>query len=136
MRIACEARAGVATHSAGLDYVLLSYYPTQCEGREPSSHEVALALEALHRLYPRAQLGFGEVGLPAPVTRRTLAQAEQIMRWAYSLAPGLPYYDGGYFWWYGSEDVLHPAALLREAFPVALEDEAAALEDEAAALGG
>jgi hypothetical protein len=111
----------------GLNYVLLSYYPTQCEGREPDSREVAIELERLHALYPKAALGFGEVGLPRPVGRASLATAEQIMQWAYSLAPALPYYVGGYFWWYGAEDVLRPTALLREALPAAFLQEAAAL---------
>jgi hypothetical protein len=48
------------------------------------------------------------------------------MRWAYSLAPGLPYYVGGYFWWYGAEGALRPTALLREAFREAFLHEAAA----------
>jgi hypothetical protein len=75
---------------------------------------------ALHALYPNAALGFGEVGLPHRAARRTLAQAEQIMSWAYSLAPGVPYYVGGYFWWYAVQDALSPraplAGSLRESF--------------------
>ncbi len=111
----------------GLDYVLLSYYPTECGGREPSSAEVAAFLQELHALYPNAELGFGEVGLPRHASRRTSAQAAQIMQWAYSLNPGLPYYIGGYFWWYGAEDALHPRAPLSGALAGAFEDEAAAL---------
>ncbi len=111
----------------GLDYVLLSYYPTECGGREPDATEVAQELERLHALYPSAALGFGEVGLPRPAGRRTLATAKQLMRWAYSLDPGLPYYVGGYFWWYGAEDVLRPHARLREALPEAFQLEAGAL---------
>ena len=116
----------------GLDYVLLSYYPTQCGGRMPGALELDLQLEALHALYPHALLGFGEVGLPRPASRRTVAQAEAIMRWAYSLAPGGlvgSYYIGGYFWWYGYEDALRPHAKLAAAL-------GAAFEAEAAALGG
>lgn len=111
----------------GLDYVLLSYYPTQCGGREPSSEEVAQYLQQLHALYPDAALGFGEVGLPKPVRKSTLAKAEQIMQWAYSLSPRLPYYAGGYFWWYGAEDALRPGAPLREALAIAFNEESAAL---------
>jgi hypothetical protein len=115
--------------SAGVNYVLLSYYPTQCGGREPDSVEVAVALEALHSLYPNARLGFGEVGLPRRTTPKTLASAEQIVAWAYTLSPSLSYYVGGYFWWYGAEDALRPQGLLREAL-------AAAFGSEATALGG
>ncbi len=116
-----------ASVAAGLDYVLLSYYPTQCGGRMPTSLEVAVQLEALHALYPHALLGFGEVGLPHSATRRTLQQAQAIMSWAYSLNPGLPYYAGGYFWWYGYEDALKPKAKLAGSLPAAFEAEAAAL---------
>jgi hypothetical protein len=111
----------------GLDYVLLSYYPTECGGREPSYAEVRAYMEALHALYPHALLGFGEVGLPRRATHKTLAQAAQIMRWAYALAPGLPYYAGGYFWWYAAEDALRAHALLSEPLAQAFEAEAAAL---------
>jgi hypothetical protein len=111
----------------GLDYVLLSYYPTQCGGREPSSLEVALAFEALHTLYPHAKLGFGEVGLPRNATKRTTAQAAQIMRWAYSLNPGLSYYVGGYFWWYAEEDSLRAKGSLRSCLQEAFTLEAGAL---------
>lgn len=117
--------ASVAT---GLNYVLLSYYPTQCHQREPSDGEVAASLQALHAIYPNALLGFGEVGLPHRVRRGSLGKAEQIMRWAYSLDPALPYYVGGYFWWYGAEDALRPPAPLRSALASAFEEEHAALE--------
>jgi hypothetical protein len=113
--------------AGGLDYVLLSYYPTECGGRLPSAAEVARQLEALHAIYPGAELGFGEIGLPHPASARTRLQAESIMRWAYSLAPGLPYYVGGYFWWYGYEDVLKPKARLATVFDEALTEESAAL---------
>jgi hypothetical protein len=111
----------------GLDYVLLSYYPTQCGGRMPADGEVAAELERLHALYPNAQLGFGEVGLPRHASKRTAAQAAAIMRWAYSLDPGLPYYAGGYFWWYGYEDALKPKARLAGALKEAFVAESAAL---------
>jgi hypothetical protein len=87
----------------------------------------ATQLEALHAIYPNAALGFGEVGLPRPASRRTQAEAEAIMRWAYSLSPGLPYYVGGYFWWYGYQDILKKNARLATLFDEALTDEATAL---------
>ncbi len=111
----------------GLDYVLLSYYPTQCGGRDPSSAELASHLQQLHAVYPNAALGIGEVGLPRPVSRTSAAKAEQIMSWAYSLAPGLPYYIGGYFWWYAAEDALRTGARLATALQSAFEEESAAL---------
>ncbi len=111
----------------GLDYVLLSYYPTQCGGRMPDSQEVAAQLQELHALYPHAQLGFGEVGLAHAASKKTAAQAEAIMRWAYSLDPGLSYYVGGCFWWYGWQDALKPKARLAAALPEAFEAESSAL---------
>jgi len=113
--------------AAGLDYVLLSYYPTQCAGRMPGDGEVAAELQRLHALYPNAKLGFGEVGLPHPASKRTAGEAAAIMRWAYSLNPGLPYYVGGYFWWYGWQDALKPRARLAPALAEAFEAESAAL---------
>jgi hypothetical protein len=115
--------------AAGLSYVWLSYYPTQCGGVEPSAATVAAYLVQLHALYPAAQLGFGELGLPNPATSRTLASAKQIMAWGYGLNPGLGYYVGGYFWWYGAEDAFTGKKLLGPAL-------GAALSSEAAALGG
>jgi hypothetical protein len=112
----------------GLDYVLLSYYPTECGGREPTSEEVAGYMRQLHALFPNAELGFGEIGLPQPArSAKAQAKAEQIMRWAYSLSPGLPYYVGGYFWWYGVEDALRRGAPLREALRSAFVEESEAL---------
>ncbi|HTW40842.1 MAG TPA: hypothetical protein VMD79_00815 [Solirubrobacteraceae bacterium] len=104
----------------GLDYVLLSYYPTECGGREPSSEEVTSYMRQLHALFPNAALGFGEVGLPRRARGAKVATAEQIMHWAYALEVSLPCYIGGYFWWYGVEDALRATAplagALREAF--------------------
>jgi hypothetical protein len=111
----------------GLDYVFLSYYPTQCHRREPTSQEVASYMQQLHAVFPNAALGFGEVGLPRAVKRK-VTKAEQIMSWAYSLRPGLPYYVGGYFWWYGAEDALRPGAPLAGPLREAFVDESQALE--------
>ena len=49
------------------------------------------------------------------------------MHWAYSLNPQLPYYAGGYFWWYGAQDALRKRAPLHEALAQAFEEESAAL---------
>jgi hypothetical protein len=113
--------------ASGVGYVLLSYYPAQCGGLEPSAQRLRQELRQLHGLYPGAALGFGEVGLPHPVTAASLSEASQVMRWAYSLSPRLPYYVGGYFWWYAAEDALRPGGLLRTALPAAFRSEAAAL---------
>ena len=111
----------------GLTYVLLSYYPTECGDRMPSSEEVAEEMRRLHSVYPGALLGFGEVGLPRHAGHATIAVAREVMRWAYSLSPDLPYYVGGYFWWYASQDALGPKAPLRSTLSAAFEAEYAAL---------
>jgi hypothetical protein len=111
----------------GLTDVFESYYPTQCGNSFPTGAQVASEMRSLHTLYPRAHLGFGEVGLPHRVEPRTLATGEAVMRWAYGLAPGLPYYVGGYFWWYAYEDAFTGKALLAGSLRSAFEAEAAAL---------
>jgi hypothetical protein len=110
-----------------MDYLLLSYYPTQCADIEPTSRQVASHLRQLHRLFPHARLGFGEIGLPNPATAASVRRARQIMAWAYALNPDLPYYTGGYFWWYGAEDALRPRGLLRRDLARAFAAERAAL---------
>ena len=109
---------------SGLRYVLLSYYETQCANQRPSASAFAGYLQQLHSLYPNAQVGFGEVGLPqqisdcGPMNSRgggcydaqhypsATAQAESIIRYYCGLNPGLGYYVGGCFWWYYDEDAL------------------------------
>jgi hypothetical protein len=111
----------------GLTDVFESYYPTECGSSFPTDAQVASEMRSLHSLYPHAHLGFGEVGLPHQVGPRTLASGEAVMRWAYGLDPGLPYYVGGYFWWYAFEDAFTGKARLAEALHNAFEAEATAL---------
>jgi len=62
--------------------------------------------QQLHVLYPHALLGFGEIGMNNPATPTTLSAARSLIRHYYGLALKLPYYVGGYFWWYFKEDGL------------------------------
>ena len=100
----------------GIDYVLLSWYPTQCRGLSgnvPVS-TITAEVQSLHTLYPNALIGFGELGLPNPTKSSTEAEAESIMAYYYGIAISEPYYIGGYFWWYWDEDLSlsgMPAAL-------------------------
>jgi hypothetical protein len=100
----------------GIDYVLLSWYPTQCSGLSgnvPVS-TIAAEVQGLHTLYPNALIGFGELGLPNQTNSSTEAEAESIMAYYYGIAVSEPYYIGGYFWWYWDEDLSlsgMPAAL-------------------------
>jgi hypothetical protein len=112
----------------GLSYVFLSYYPANCGGRQPSAARLARSLRRLHARYPGATLGIGETGTPEPATPAALPAARRVMRWAYSLNPRLPYYAGGYFWWYAAEDALRPRAPLRTALAAAFRAESRALK--------
>jgi hypothetical protein len=112
----------------GLAYVFESYYPTQCENAYPTNAQVATEMQQLHALYPNALLGFGETGMPHAVTKRTLATAERVMSWAYSLNPGIPYYVGGYFWWYARQDALTHRKLLASHLAAAFRSETSALQ--------
>lgn len=95
-----------ATVRDGLNYVLLSYYEDSCRGIRPSAAQWTSFFKRLHNLYPHAQLGFGEIGMLNPVTATTLATARSLMAHYYGLKIDLPYYVGGYFWWYYAEDCL------------------------------
>jgi hypothetical protein len=112
----------------GLAYVFESYYPTQCQNTYPANAQVATEMRQLHALYPNALLGFGETGLPHPATKRTLVSAERVMSWAYGLNPGLPYYVGGYFWWYARQDALTHKKLLASPLAAAFRSETFALQ--------
>jgi hypothetical protein len=50
------------------------------------------------------------------------------MSWGYGLKPGLSYYVGGYFWWYGSEDLASTSKPLYPTFVDALKSEQVALQ--------
>jgi len=91
---------------AGIGYVFLSYYEDACGNRRPSARTWTAYFRSLHALYPRARLGFGEIGLADPVTPRSMRAAESLIRYYYGLRIRLPYYTGGYFWWYYAEDCL------------------------------
>ena len=111
----------------GLTDVFESYYPTECGRTFPTDAQVASEMRSLHSLYPNAHVGFGEAGLPRRVEPRTIATGEAVMGWAYGLAPELPNYEGGYFWWYALEDAFAGRALLAGSLHRAFEAEAAAL---------
>jgi len=90
----------------GLNYVLLSYYEDSCHGIRPSAAQWTSFFKRLHSLYPHAQLGLGEIGLQNPVTAKALATAKSLITHYYGLKIDLPYYIGGYFWWYYAEDCI------------------------------
>jgi hypothetical protein len=112
----------------GLDYVFLSYYEDDCRGIRPALAAWTGYFERLHALYPHARLGFGEIGLDSPVTSKTTGPAWSLMRHYYGLPIHLPYFAGGYFWWYYAEDcVPQESKPLCSSMRSAFEAEAAAL---------
>jgi len=103
----------------GLTYVFLSTWKSY--------------FEQLHVLYPNALLGLGEIGLSRPVSSSTLSSAVSLMAHYYGLAVDLPYYVGGYFWWYYGEDRLpHQSKPLWADLSSAFRDEAGVLSSSAA----
>jgi len=98
--------ASLSDMSSGLDEVLVSYYEPDNNGIRPTLAEWTTIFRALEAIFPKAAVGFGEVGLDNPATSATLAQAESIMKVYYALAPGVPRWWGGYFWWYAQEDLV------------------------------
>jgi hypothetical protein len=90
----------------GLRYVLLSYYPDACHGLRPGAGAWTAYFKRLHVLYPHAMLGFGEIGLKSPAAPDTLRAARALIHYYYGLVVRLPYFAGGYFWWYFTEDCL------------------------------
>jgi hypothetical protein len=81
----------------GLDYVFVSYYEEDCENLQPDWQPV---FERLHRMFPHARIGFGEVG-----TSRKLRKAAYLQRY-YNMKIKVPNYVGGHFWWYFRQDMV------------------------------
>lgn len=106
---------------AGLTYLWVSYYETECNGYRPIAQVVTALFSQLHQLYPNALLGFGEVGLPSRTTTATLAKARSIMTYYYGLRVDVPGYVGGYFWWYGRQDLVPTTQPLWPTFVAAVQ---------------
>jgi hypothetical protein len=84
----------------GLDYVLVSYYEDDCDGRRPNWQPV---FDRLAAMFPNSQVGFGEIGTDGDETEEE--KAAYIQRY-YGLQIDNPQYIGGYFYWWFSEDMV------------------------------
>ncbi len=63
-----------------------------------------------------------------PATAKTLAAAKSLISYYYGLDVKLPYYVGGYFWWYFKEDrVSYTSKPLWTTLEAGLRSEAAAI---------
>lgn len=102
--------------SSTVDAVLLSIYETSCDPiQRPSAEQVATILRELGSIFPRAELGIGEVGAQGiedgKATNPSRATKEQIARRYYGMHSQLktlvgPRFVGGYFWWYFVDDAV------------------------------
>lgn len=81
----------------GLDYVFISFYEDDCKIAPPDWSAV---FGRLGELFPRAMLGFGEVGT------RHIARKAALIAHYYGLAITHPRFVGGYFWWYFRQDMV------------------------------
>lgn len=93
-----------AAMKQGLDYVLISYYDSDCNDYRPADWTPVFS--RLHKTFPNSKLGFGEVGFANPATSATLARQQAALRYYYGLEVAVPGYVGGYFWWNYAEDML------------------------------
>jgi|GEM_PF-995125 len=88
----------------GLNYVLISWYPDQCNNIQPNWTQIYAQLA---QIFPNAKVGFGEVGTANP--QGGSAYEVNLINQFYPLASttSLPSnYIGGYFWWYYAEEMV------------------------------
>ncbi|ADJ29582.1 hypothetical protein [Nitrosococcus watsonii] len=81
----------------GLDYVLVSYYESDCNNLKPDWKNV---FDRLGQVFPNSKLGFGEVGTAIK------SQKADYLRRYYTLPINHPRYIGGHFWWYFKQDMV------------------------------
>jgi hypothetical protein len=84
----------------GLDYVLISYYEDDCRSLRPDWQSV---FDRLGAIFPKSQIGFGEVGSNG---HQTVEHKAAYIRRYYGLQINSPQYIGGYFYWSFSEDMV------------------------------
>ncbi len=98
----------------GVDYAFISYFEQDCNNLRPTNW--TSVFRQLRDLFPTARLGFGEVGLTEAATPATLRRASDVMRHYYAISVPIRGYVGGYFWWYGAQDILGRDAALWSQF--------------------
>lgn len=86
----------------GLNYVLVSFYEDDCKLAKPDWPQI---FQELHRIFPNSLLGFGEVG-----TKFEIKKAELLQRYYSIRIPGVNFI-GGWFWWYGYQDMVNGSLL-------------------------
>lgn len=83
-----------------IDYLFVSYYEEDCNDHRPSLEEWNEVFDDLGEKFPNAKLGFGEVGISDSSMKAAYLQHYYTMDINHSR------YVGGYFWWYGKQDMV------------------------------
>jgi hypothetical protein len=90
-----------------LDYVLVSYYADSCKPSVPEPDWQSIFTQ-LHTIFPKAKLGFGEIGwsTPDPPNDNPVQVLTNLINHFYGLQITVPNYIGGYFYWTFSRDMV------------------------------
>ena len=90
-----------------LRYVLVSYYEAGNYGVRPSRSQWNKIFTQLAADFPNAMVGFGEIGMAAPIDDSSLANAQSIFSYYMSIAPpNVAHFTRAGFWWYAAEDLV------------------------------
>jgi len=81
-----------------MDYIFVSYYEDDCEGIQPDWQYV---FDKLAKEFPNFKLGIGECG-----TKLKAKKLPYIKRYYQDLKVDHPRFIGGFFWWYGKQDLI------------------------------
>jgi hypothetical protein len=96
-----------ASMHQGLRYVLVSYYEAGNYGARPSVAQWNKIFAQLSADFPNATVGFGEIGMAAPIADSSLADAQSIFSYYMSIVPpNVPHFTRAGFWWYAAEDLV------------------------------
>jgi len=82
---------------SGLDYVLISYYEHDCNDLQPNWDDV---FQDVVDMFPNSKVGISECGTTVQNDK------QEYMERYYSMDIDQPAYVGGYFWWYGKQDIV------------------------------
>jgi hypothetical protein len=103
----------------GLNYVLISWYPEQCNNMTPGWPAI---FEKLASAFPNASVGFGELGTANPdygkpdevnLINAFYPMVRNGIVWpgsAYEIWYMKSHYIGGYFWWYAAQEMVPRAS--------------------------
>jgi len=104
----------------GVDYVLVSFYPTFALGPHPNWSTI---FANLAKVYPNAQVGFGELGMSTLLGDLSwdVVQKKQLFERYYTMKPPIPNrFVNGFFWWTWAEDILPGSGNLNRQFSLYL----------------